>query len=56
MDKNPYSLQLQRLFENIDRLSQEAESGNFEANQRLEAIRKLADPIFDFQIQIFGEF
>jgi hypothetical protein len=48
MDKNAFSFEIQGLFENIDRLSQEAESGSFEANQRLEAIRKLADTIFDF--------
>jgi len=48
MDKDAHSFQLERLFENIDKLSEEAESGSFEANQRVEAIRKLANPIFDF--------
>ena len=48
MGRSTHTFQLQRLLENIDKLSQEAESGSFEATQRLESIRKLADPIFDF--------
>jgi len=48
MEKDAHSFQLQRLFENLDKLSEQAELGSFEANQRLEAIQKLANPIFDF--------
>ncbi len=46
--KKELSFQTKGLFENIENLIEEADAGKNEAVQRLEAIRKLADPIFDF--------
>jgi hypothetical protein len=46
--KKELSFQTKGLFENIEKLIEEADAGKNEAVQRLEAIRKLADPVFDF--------
>ncbi len=48
MAENNYSFENKGLFENIEKLAEEAKSGNNDAVQRLEAITKLANPIFDF--------
>lgn len=48
MAEKKYSFEIQGLFENIEKLAEEAELGNYEAIQRLNAIKKLANPIFDF--------
>jgi len=48
MAETNYSFEIKGLFENIEKLAEEAKSGNNDAVQRLEAITKLANPIFDF--------
>ncbi len=48
MAEKNYSFEIKGLFENIEKLVEEAELGKYEAIQRLEAIKKLANPIFDF--------
>ena len=48
MAEKNYSFEIKGLFENIEKLVEEAELGKHEAIQRLEAIKKLANPIFDF--------
>lgn len=48
MAEKNYSFEIKGLFENMEKLVKEAELGKMEAIQRLEAIKKLANPIFDF--------
>src|SRR4051812_37466792 len=43
-----HSFEIQGLFENIEKLVEEAEAGKNEAQQRLKALKKLANPVFDF--------
>ena len=48
MVKKEYPFDIQGLFENLEKLFEEAQLGKNEAIQRLDAIKKLANPIFDF--------
>jgi hypothetical protein len=48
MAEKQNSFDTKGLFENIEKFVEEAESGNYDAIQRLNAIKKLANPIFDF--------
>jgi hypothetical protein len=48
MTERNYSFELKGLSENIEKLADEAQTGKFDAAQRLDAIKKLANPIFDF--------
>lgn len=48
MAEKNYSFEIQGIFENLEKLVEEAELGKNEAIQRLNAIKKLANPIFDF--------
>lgn len=48
MAEKKYSIELEGLFGNIETLTEEAKLGKYEAIQRLGAIKKLANPIFEF--------
>lgn len=48
MAEKNYSFEIKGIFENLEKLVEEAELGKNEAIQRLNAIKKLANPIFDF--------